>query len=194
MCVRYVIFNLSGVGPAYTWGTKLVIRVPEDDLSPDVYHHTQHWYNGKFLQLPILYSNLFLLVRRFAKHIVGYWPHVATCISFNMGLLPDTSNCGLRMRRKCWERFPHHQLQRKPLVNDPGMHHATCVTHVPWCLSGSLTHAGENVSGIPGACATRSLTYLARGPLAQVIACCVLMTLSVTCVWTVHFENYYHIF
>ena len=50
--------------------------------------------------------------------------------------------------------FPHRRLQRKPLVNDPGMHQGTCVTHVPWCMSGSLTRGGgENVPGIPGACA-----------------------------------------
>ena len=24
-------------------------------------------------------------------------------------------------------------------VSDPDMHHGTCVTHVPWCMSGSLT-------------------------------------------------------
>ena len=45
------------------------------------------------------------------------------------------------------------------------MHHGTCVTHVPWCMSGSLTcGGGENVPVIPGACATRNFTYLARGP------------------------------
>ena len=50
--------------------------------------------------------------------------------------------------------FPRRQFQRKPLVSDPGMHHGTCVTHVPWCMSGSLTcDDGENVPGIPGACA-----------------------------------------
>ena len=42
------------------------------------------------------------------------------------------------MRRECRERFPHHRLQRKPLVSDPDMHHGTCVTHVPWCMSVSL--------------------------------------------------------
>ena len=26
-----------------------------------------------------------------------------------------------------------------PQVNDPDMHHGTCVTHVPWCMPGSLT-------------------------------------------------------
>ena len=25
------------------------------------------------------------------------------------------------------------------LVRDPDMHHGTCVTHVPWCMTGSLT-------------------------------------------------------
>ena len=57
------------------------------------------------------------------------------------------------------------QLQRKPLASEPGMHHGTCVTHLPWCLSGSLTcGGGENVPGIPGPYATRNFTYLARAP------------------------------
>ena len=34
------------------------------------------------------------------------------------------------------------------------MHHGTCVKHVPWCMSGLLTRGGgEDVPGIPGACA-----------------------------------------
>ena len=50
--------------------------------------------------------------------------------------------------------FPRRRFQRKPIVGDRGMHHGTCVTHVPWCMSGSLTCGdGENVPGIPGACA-----------------------------------------
>ena len=54
--------------------------------------------------------------------------------------------------------FPTHRLQRKSLVSDPGMHHGTCVTHVPWCMSVSLTcGGGENVPGIPGACASAIL-------------------------------------
>ena len=68
-------------------------------------------------------------------------------------------------RRECRERFPRHRLKRKPLVNDPGMHHGTCVTHVPSCMSGSLTCGGvKNVPGIPGACAAHNFTNLARGP------------------------------
>ena len=58
------------------------------------------------------------------------------------------------MHRECLELFSGHRFQRKPLVSDPGMHHGTCVAHVPWYMSGSLTRGGgENVPGIPGACA-----------------------------------------
>ena len=39
-------------------------------------------------------------------------------------------------------------------VSDHGTHHGTCVTHVPWCMSGSLACGdGENGPGIPGVCA-----------------------------------------
>ena len=84
---------------------------------------------------------------------------------WSMDLLPDTENCGLRIRRKSQERFPCRRLQRKLLVSDPGMHHGTCVTHVPWWMSGWLISGGvENIPSIPSACATRNFTYLARGP------------------------------
>ena len=70
------------------------------------------------------------------------------------------------MRQKCRKHFLRHHLQRKPLVSNPGMYHGTCVTQVLWCMSGLLNRgSGENVPGIPGACAKRNLTYLARGPL-----------------------------
>ena len=35
--------------------------------------------------------------------VIHWWEDV-----FGMGLLPETYNCGLRMRRECRERFPHH--------------------------------------------------------------------------------------
>ena len=70
--------------------------------------------------------------------------------------------------QECLERFLGHRLQRKLFVSGPGMHRGTNVTHVPWCLSGSLTRVGgENVPGIRGACATHNVMYIVRGPLYQ---------------------------
>ena len=58
-------------------------------------------------------------------------------------------------------------LTSKGTASDPGMHHGTCVVHVPWCMSGSISRGDEeNVPCIPGASATRNFTYLARGPLS----------------------------
>ena len=54
-----------------------------------------------------------------------------------------------------------------PRVSNLDMHHGTCVTHVPWLMSGSLI-SGFLWSRPWGktfpACATRNLTYLVRGP------------------------------
>ena len=53
---------------------------------------------------------------------------------------------------------------KKLLINDPDMHHGTCVTHVSWCMSGSLTRgSGENDPGTLGAYATGNFTYLVTG-------------------------------
>ena len=43
--------------------------------------------------------------------------------------------------------FPCHQLQRKPLVSDPGMHHGTCVTHA--CRGREPAMAGETFPAFP---------------------------------------------
>ena len=34
-----------------------------------------------------------------------------------------------------------------PQVSDPDMHHGTCVTHVPWCMPGSLTSGSFEIGG-----------------------------------------------
>ena len=76
------------------------------------------------------------------------------------------------MRRNVGNVVPLHRLQKKPLVSNPAMHHGTCITHVPGCMSGSLTRVGgENVLGIPGACANRNFTYLVRGPWLTPMEC-----------------------
>ena len=95
---------------------------------------------------------------------LGVRTHLKSLHLCTMGLLPDTQNCGLCMRRQCRERFPLHRLQRKLLVSD----HGTCITHVLWCMCGSLTPVGwKNVPGMPGACATRHFAYLVISPLLK---------------------------
>ena len=76
-----------------------------------------------------------------------------------MGLLPDTQNCRLRMRREWQERFPRHRELAIP----------TCITCRTACGDRQLTASlavggGENVPGIPGAWANHNFAYLVIGP------------------------------
>ena len=85
--------------------------------------------------------------------------HVITCSLFSARPVTWASyqirkNTGCACAGNAGSVSRRRRLQRKTLVSDPGMHHGTCVTHVPWCMSGSLTRCGgENDPGIPGACA-----------------------------------------
>ena len=55
--------------------------------------------------------------------------------------------------------------------SNPDMYHGTCVTHVPWCMLGSLTSGclwsrwRENVPGTPGASATRFFYVSGKRPM-----------------------------
>ena len=52
------------------------------------------------------------------------------------------------MHQEYRERFSRPRPQRKPWVSDHGMHHGTLVTHVPWCISGSLTYGATNLRSL----------------------------------------------
>ena len=69
-----------------------------------------------------------------------------TMVSFRFPTIPTSwasyqirKIAGCACARNAGNVFPRRRFQMKQLVSDPGMHHGTCVTHVPWCMSGSLT-------------------------------------------------------
>ena len=99
-------------------------------------------------------------VRHFADDIFTFVPSLVQIIAWlRVGDKPWASYqirtiAGCACAGNAGNVFPRRRIQRKTLVSDPVMHHGTCVTHVPWCMSGSLTRCGrENVPGILGACA-----------------------------------------
>ena len=151
----YVSYVMTGAQLTYSgWlairSLILIIVKTVSDETRCNKHHVCNWEIPSNLKYPIF-------VKRPCFHKYS-----------TMGLLPDTTNCVLRMHRLCRKRFPRHQVQRKPLISYPGMHHGTCATHVPWCMSESLTRGGgKNVPGLPNACANRNFTYLARVPWSR---------------------------
>ena len=58
--------------------------------------------------------------------------------SIASGLIPRAS---YQIRKIAGAHAPGMQgtFLPPPRVSDPDMHHGTCVTHVPWCMPGSLT-------------------------------------------------------
>ena len=72
------------------------------------------------------------------------------------------------MHPECRERFLRHRLQSKPLVSQPGMHHDTHVTDVPWCMPGSLAHCGgKTFPTFPAHAQPTNVTCLAKGPCSS---------------------------
>ena len=57
---------------------------------------------------------------------------------------------GCACARNAGNVLPRLRMQRKTRVSDPGTHHCTCVTHVPWCMSGLFPAvAGKTFPAFP---------------------------------------------
>ena len=66
--------------------------------------------------------------------------------------------------------FPATDFKGNRYIAIPACNTVRGAMHAPWCMSGSLTRSGgENVPGIPGACATRNVMYLARDPSKELL-------------------------
>ena len=108
----------------------------------------KHWRNYSFMPY---YQLIFFFSKRGPSHLQTI-PHTPLTVPWASYQIQKIAGCACA--GNAGNVFPRRRFKRKPLVSDPGMHHGTCVTHVPWCMSGSLTCGdGENVPGIPGACA-----------------------------------------
>ena len=82
-----------------------------------------------------------------------------------MGLLPDTRNCGCACAGDAGNVFPITAGERSRHASRH-VRHARAVMHagIANYRFPLKSAAGENVPGIPGACATCNFTYLVRGP------------------------------
>ena len=135
-------------------------------------------YNTKLKRMSQIYQRPILLTE-ISTHIINHVPSFMWDVA--------THPCLTSKPRLKWEQYGPLARYVKlpwtfsppPRVSDPDMHHGTCVTHVPWCIPGSLTNGflwsrwRENVPGIAGACANRNFTYVVRGPLSNYTHSCV---------------------
>ena len=106
-----------------------------------------------------------------------HWASISRIITFQMSV-PDIYHGPLTryvtLRVAHVPRMPGPVFP-PPQVSNPDMQHDTCVTHVPWCMPGSLARSplksmrGENVPNIPSACATPNFTKARADPNLVVV-------------------------
>ena len=88
-------------------------------------------YMLKTVGVTVFQKNPFSIARVIMNHssrltsIAGIIAHQA----WAMGLLPDIAGCACAGNDG--NVFHPPPTSKEPLVSDPGMHHGTCVTHVP---------------------------------------------------------------
>ena len=117
---------------------------------------------------------MYIYVYICVKCIISYWQGDHLCnlrgkvTEHAMGLLPDTQNCGCACAGNAGNVFPVTAGKRSRHASRH-VRHARAVMHAGIAnLRYPLkSAAGENVPGIPGACATCNFTYLVRGPLER---------------------------
>ena len=60
-------------------------------------------------------------------------------IKFSLSQRPSWASCQIRKLAGAHAPGMPGTYSSLPRVSDPDLHHGTCVTHVPWCMPGSLT-------------------------------------------------------
>ena len=117
-----------------------------------------YWCSSPRVQLTICqhWFRKWRRARQATSHCLNYWrpsPQMHRCVTRLEGIhvgFRSTTWASYQIRKiagcacagNAGNVPPRRRLQRKTLVSDPVMHHGTCVTHVPWCMSGSLTSCG----------------------------------------------------
>ena len=148
-CMFYVLINLCNLHICMLLWSCITVWLGLPDTTDSVVVRFSIW--GKWLwrwKLSVFGSRVFCQVQFMSPH---------PCHR------PLTKYAKFRVTRAPGmpATFSQPPTSKEQLVSDPGMHHGTCMTHVPWCMSGSLTCGGrKNVPGIPVAYTTRNFTYL----------------------------------
>ena len=79
------------------------------------------------------------LLKDYKNFLNNYvWPPLMLGVA-TPGIFWQWASCEIRKIAGCACAGMPGTFSPLPRVSDPDMHHGTCVTHVPWCMPGSLT-------------------------------------------------------
>ena len=130
-----------------------------------------------------LVSNVVYMKHNVLHYISSVLMAYSVTYGYTMGFLPNTSNCGCACAGNAGNVFPATAVKQsrhatRHVRDARAVMHAR-ITNSRFPLNSA---AGENVPGIPGACATRNFTYLVRGPwriLSNI--CCIQVLFFMKC-------------
>ena len=77
--------------------------------------------------------------RRKRNMLYGSPTTARCCVSFVSSNSTLWASCQIRKLAGAHAPGMPGTFSPSPQASDPDMHHGTCVTHVPWCMPGSLT-------------------------------------------------------
>ena len=83
-------------------------------------------------------TSIFYLMSKIMSHLIILYIYMSEWASYQIRKIEVTHAPGMPGR-----------FSQPPRVNDPDIHHDTCLTQVPWCMPGSLT-SGCHWSGWRG--------------------------------------------
>ena len=141
-----------------------ILKPNEHRLSTGEPQHTT-CYLSLFFSKPVITHcspAMWLFVDFQPSFIYGGSSHQTGCWKYQV----EWASCHIRKIEVAHEPGIPGTFFPPPRVSVPDMHHGTCVTHVPWCMPGSLTGGflwspwrGKR-SRHPRSCATRNFTHL----------------------------------
>ena len=123
------------------WGMWFVYRCPTDGRRDGLWPTLSgHWLSCTGCWR-YLFSMIWLMYRIPLLHLsASLWRFCAgACLSKNILYKLPWASCQIRKIAGAHAPGMPGTLSPSPQVSDPAMHHGTCVTHVPWCMPGSLT-------------------------------------------------------
>ena len=91
-----------------------------------------------FISASASVSILFMVISLPLRHFYD-WTTESTGTLSHMNKRTAWASCQVRKFVDAHAPGMPGTFSPSPQASDPDMHHGTCVTHVPWCMSGSLT-------------------------------------------------------
>ena len=125
-CTRYMTLNQKQVSQAWVSNC-----IPQSTVGYNPLPKPEIPASGTKVPICVVIVILILFMFVFA--------YASMCFRLYVWMWSTWASCQIRKIAGAHAPGMPGTFSPSPQVSDPDMHHGTCVTHVPWCMPGSLT-------------------------------------------------------